>query len=433
MSLAQTAPKKIYIWIPQSQRTPWANTLWYLNMNQSDADFTDYEGHTVSNNWITYNARGKRDWCGYNNSNWKRLYSDFWSWESFPSQFTIMAFMKPTWTHYTDDHPMWISLANDSTKVTWGIWFNQSNSQVQFNYLKENVAWNTSSYSYSPLNVWHHYALTYDGTTMKGYIDGNEVTSLNVSGSGSGAWPSWWFTVFWRNHDNYTNTIQWYVDEAIVEDKVWTSQDIKDYLWPLPTYLAYYKFNGNLYDDSWNQNDCSGTPYWYVTWIKWQALQSTANSSISTPFTQWNIYNWPFALAFCVKMLNTATLQRIFKLHNDSHWIDIQYEFYNDFGWLQVYNNNTVTRIAFPMANPWEWVWKKFVLTGDGTNQIELYIDGVKTNPYSDYNTTFTYPNYTYPFEMWGSDSTNIALDEVKIEKRHWTQTDVNNYLSSLS
>lgn len=415
-------------------RQPWANTLWYINMNQSDADFTDYEWHTVNNNWITYYVRGKRDWCGYNNSNWKRLYSDFNAGESFPSQFTLMCFMKPTWNHYDNDHPMWISLANASTKVTWGIWFTQNNSQVQFNFLKENVSWN--SYSSSPsqiLNMRHHYALTYDGTTMKGYIDGNEVISQNVSGSGRGNWPNWWFTVFWRNHQNYTNTIQGYVDEAICEDKVWTSQDIKDYLWPLPTYLAYYKFDGNLYDDSWNDNDCGWTPYWYVTWIKWQALQSTYNHLISAPFTQGDIYNWPFALAFCVKMLNTATLQRIFKQNNSSNWIDIQYEFYNDFSWLQVYNNNTVTRIAFPMANPWVWVWKKLVLTWDGTNQIELYIDGVKTNPYSDYNTTFAYPNYSYHFETRGEDSTNIALDEVRIEKRYWTQTDVNNYLSSLN
>lgn len=212
-------------------RTPWANTLWYINMNQSDAVFTDTQWHTVNNNWITYNANGVSDWCGYNNSDGKRLYSDFWSWESFPSSFTIMAFMKPTWNHYTDDHPMGISLANASTKVTFWIWFNQTNSQVQFNYLKETIAWNTATYNlWIILNTWHHYALTYDGSTLIGYIDWTQVVSNARSGSGSWTWPSWWLTVFWRNHPSYTNTIQGYVDEAICEDKVWTPQELQDYL-----------------------------------------------------------------------------------------------------------------------------------------------------------------------------------------------------------
>lgn len=214
----------------QSWWQPTANTLWYINMNQSDAVFTDYEGHTVTNNWIVYNASGVSEWCWYNNSDWKRLYSDSNVGESFPTSFTIMAFMKPTWNHYTSDHPMWISIANTSTKVTWGIWFNQYNSQVQFNHLRENVAWNTSNYSYSPLNTWHHYALTYNGTTMLWYIDWVQVISRTATGNGSWVWPSGWLTVFGRNHPNYTNTIQGYVDEAICEDKVRTAQEIQDYL-----------------------------------------------------------------------------------------------------------------------------------------------------------------------------------------------------------
>ena len=214
----------------QSWWLPTANTLWYINMNQSDAVFTDYEGHTVTNNWITYDASGVSEWCGYNNSDWKRLYSDFNVGESFPTSFTIMAFMKPTWNHYTSDHPMWITLANASTKVTWGIWFSQSNSQVQFNHLRENIAWDTMTYNYNPLNTWHHYALTYDGSLLIGYIDGNQVVSFYTSGSGSWTWPSWWLTVFGRNFPGLTNTIQGYVDEAICEDKVWSAQDIQDYL-----------------------------------------------------------------------------------------------------------------------------------------------------------------------------------------------------------
>ena len=228
----------VYIWASGELKNayigevwvPWANTLWYLNLDQSNSIFTDTQWHTVTNNWIKYNANGVSGWCWYNNASWQRLYSDFNVGESFPTSFTIMCFMKPTWNHSVSDHPMWISLANASTKVTFGIWFTQTNTQVQFNFLRENVAWSTSTATTTILNTRHHYALTYNGTTMKGYIDGNEVISSNVSGSGSGTWPSGWLTVFGRNHPSYANTIQWYVDEVICEDKVLTAQEIQDYL-----------------------------------------------------------------------------------------------------------------------------------------------------------------------------------------------------------
>jgi hypothetical protein len=198
---------------------------------------------------------------------------------------------------------------------------------------------------------------------------------------------------------------------------------------PWANTLAYWKFDGNL--DSWFSwwATLSWTPYWYTTWLLWQAIQSTSNTTITSSLTQWDIYWGAFAMAFCVEMLNSNTLQRIFK-PNRSNFIDIQYEFYNDFSWFQVYNNWNTKRIAFPLTNPWVWVWKKFVLTWDGVNQIELYIDWVKTNPYSSYNQTFDYPTYTYQFEFCASDSTNIAIDELIIENKHWTQTDVDNYLS---
>lgn len=237
MSLVQREIKKITVrpngvekQIRPSKRTPWLNTLWYLDLDQSDAAFTDARWHTVTNTSITYNSSWVSNGCWYNNSNWKRLYSNFDGWDTRPTNFTLMCFMKPTWNHYTNDHPMWISLANASTKVTLWIGFSQTNTQVQFNYLRESIAWTTQSYNYSPLNTRHHYALTYDGATMIWYIDGTPVTSVSISGTGSWTWPNWWLTVFWRNHPSYTNTIQWYVDEVIVEKKVWTAVEIQTYL-----------------------------------------------------------------------------------------------------------------------------------------------------------------------------------------------------------
>lgn len=201
---------------------------------------------------------------------------------------------------------------------------------------------------------------------------------------------------------------------------------------PWANTLAYWKFDGNLDSAFTWWATLSWTPYGYSTWIDWQALENTNNVQLDSSLTQWDIYSWAFAIAFCVNIQNSSSIQRIFAYGGWPSWsVDIQYEFYNNFSWLQVYTNGLTQRIAFPLTNPWIWVWKNIVVTWDGVNQIECYIDGVKTNAYSDYNTTFTYPSQNTAFSIRWSDGANNLLDWVIIENKHWTQSDVDLYLST--
>jgi hypothetical protein len=201
---------------------------------------------------------------------------------------------------------------------------------------------------------------------------------------------------------------------------------------PWANTLAYWKFDWNLNDSSGNGVTFLWTPYGYSTWIDWQALENTNNVQLDSSLTQWDIYSWAFTIAFCVNMQNSSSIQRIFAYGGSPSWsVDLQYEFYNDFSGFQVYTNGLAQRIAFPLANPWIWVWKNIVVTGDGVNQIECYIDGVKTNAYNDYNTTFTYPSQSTSFSIRWSDGANNLLDWVIIENKHWTQSDVDLYLNT--
>ena len=214
------------------------NTLFYINLDQSDWIFTDKKWHSVTNNWVQYSANWVVKGAWYNNVNRNRIRSPFNSWESFPTQFTIMAFMKPSWNHYTNDHPMWIALSNESSKVVWWIWFSQTNNRVYWNHLRENVAWDDKYISFSPLNTRHHYVMTVDWSTMKWYIDWVLKWTWTVSWNWSGnPYPLNWLSLFGRyvsndstNPDWLANTIQWYVDEAIVENKIWTQSEIQSYL-----------------------------------------------------------------------------------------------------------------------------------------------------------------------------------------------------------
>lgn len=215
------------------------NTRYYLNLDQSTWTFIDKStyNHTTTNNWIQYNANWIIKWCWYNNQNLKKIISWMNSWETFPTNFTIMCFCKPTWNSRSTDHPMMIAYSNASSKVVRWIWFNQTNSQVYFNHLLENVRRDTSSVSFSALNSRHHYALTFNWTTMIWYIDAVQKISANVSWSWT--WtttPTAWFTLFWRyitwkeSDSSLSNVIQWYVDEAICEDRTRTQAEIQTYL-----------------------------------------------------------------------------------------------------------------------------------------------------------------------------------------------------------
>lgn len=200
---------------------------------------------------------------------------------------------------------------------------------------------------------------------------------------------------------------------------------------PWANTLVYWEFNWNLNDSSGNNVTLTWTPYGYDTGIQGQALQSTNNVNLQSSLQESQIFSWAFTIAFCANMQNANTLQRIFWVPGSSSWsLDIQYEFYNDFSWIQVYINPS-TRIAFPMSQPNVWEWKSLVLTGDWVNQLELYIDGVKTNPYSSYNTPFSYPSPNYPLYVTWRDGSNMLLDGVIIENKHWTQSDVDLYLAT--
>lgn len=262
-------------------------------------------------------------------------------------------------------------------------------------------------------------------------VSGTNIKTVNNE-SILGSWNisiSWWGSdIVYATQAEYTALLPW------------AESDGKHYFiystsggwgWqPWANTIAYYKFNNSLVDSSGNNNDLTGTPFWYWTWVEWEALINKSNT-LTSPINS-NFISWAFTIAFLYGTGDNATLQRLFQFRSNPN-IDIQMEFYNDFSWIQIYNNANSVRIAFPFAQPSIWDWHSIVLTWDGVNQIECYIDWTKVNAYSNYNTTFTYPSpngYFYINEYHNSSQEDL-LDELVIENKHWTQTDVDSYLAN--
>jgi hypothetical protein len=208
---------------------------------------------------------------------------------------------------------------------------------------------------------------------------------------------------------------------------------------PWANTIAYYKFDQNLNDSSGNGNNATMVwtlSYAQLIWNEYYAYGD--NACVNTPLTQAQVYNHAFTLCAWFKMNSSSTLQRLFR-DDRAWWVDIQYEFYNNFSGLEFYMDykSSNKRIAFPMANPWVWVWKHIVFTWDGVNQVKAYIDWVNIQPYSNYNPTFDYnaPSNKI-FVILNHSSTvsqnNMSVDEVILEDRERTAQEILDYYNQI-
>ena len=103
-------------------------------------------------------------------------------------------------------------------------------------------------------NVWNHVAITYDGTTVKGFVNGVNVASsaivLNTSNTG----------IFFGGRQGLLSTdfFNGDIDEILVYDKELTAGEVSDiYNYSASTTLSYtgnWSFSGNTNDSSGNGN-----------------------------------------------------------------------------------------------------------------------------------------------------------------------------------
>lgn len=217
--------------------------------------------------------------------------------------------------------------------------------------------------------------------------------------------------------------------------KIWNTDISKMYMWvdepgrePWANTLVYYKFSENLDDSSWNGNNGTnnGNNVTYTQWTVGYYVNGD-NSQIQTPLTQAQVFNSNFTISVWMREDGSNSLYRLFR-KDSSTWIDIQYEFYNDFSWIQIYLNSSNTRIAFPFSNPWQWNWVHIVFTWDWVNQVKCYANWMEIQPYPNYNTTFTYNGDSTLFAMWDTANTAMSWDELIIENKTRTAQEVADY-----
>lgn len=111
------------------------------------------------------------------------------------------------------------------TALTWWHWAyhiaNMNNLRFNINQDSATVIWN----GFSGNNVWTNIVWTYDGTTLKLYSNnsflGDTSYTYNISGDTNQL-------VLWAYYSS-TYKMNWYLSKVIVENKVWTADEISEY------------------------------------------------------------------------------------------------------------------------------------------------------------------------------------------------------------
>lgn len=198
---------------------PWANTIAYYPLTSSSTvNDLSWNNRNLTNSWGTFWVYQWVDSCYINGM----LY---YNWITNPNQFTISCFynLRTRSEHYYLLFWIknWTGVDVNNQFELWefngrpdGHWF-----WVQY-VLGNNSYWLTEWTEWT-IWTWYHWVVTYDGTTLKIYLNGVLANSRTVNLSATRN------TIFlWYNSENSQANIS----EWIIEDKARSETEITQYL-----------------------------------------------------------------------------------------------------------------------------------------------------------------------------------------------------------
>lgn len=231
IALSNEAIKEIYENRSVGELYPQSNLVALYHLS----DTTDYSGNgynLTNNNSVTFSDYGKFSKCanfGTANTNKNLSISNALGIDG--TAITMSCWVKLN-TEITTGTYEFIATQNATSRVAYLIWYNYNsgNRIINFYRLKQNVAFEGPSYSITlGTSNWYHIALTYDLTTIKGYVNGQLVAGSAASGSGSGTVTT--YTNIGGSATVYSSVV---IDEVAIFNRALSQQEIaRYYQWSL--------------------------------------------------------------------------------------------------------------------------------------------------------------------------------------------------------
>lgn len=231
--LVQKELKNWFIWEYVEPRTPWANTLLYMEFNDNLSDSSG-KGVSITWSWIGYETIGTKKCVKLTSTSWEitwpwNLMSPVGTWD-----FAVSFWIKPV---TSNNEPCVFQACNTASPRDWCfmfMWFNSSGvtaDRVLF-WVEESSRTQKATTSVtctSLIGTWHHFLFTRKDGVCYWFIDGtsvltpysNSITLANVGyqrilNRASNAYQCWQNT--WAC-----------MSELIVEKQWWTERKIQNY------------------------------------------------------------------------------------------------------------------------------------------------------------------------------------------------------------
>lgn len=201
---------------------------------------------------------------------------------------------------------------------------------------------------------------------------------------------------------------------------------------PWSNTIAYYPFESNINDASWNNRNLSmyTGSFTYETLSSWKKVcrlnTSSQCNNLTVPFNRtsytvscyvsWNTYDRTYQLV-------------IFDLVSWSNYRPRAYEWYYSWWWKDIVSGMVSTTANWVTYTQNKWY---HIVTVYNNNNASLYINWefIVTKTLSDSSTTWTLSvNWINDFRTWYR--TGGTISELILEKRAWTATEILNYYNS--
>lgn len=284
---------------------------------------------------------------------------------------------------------------NNTSKTNNMVWYEYNSGTRRLGFYRSRNGVAADSFTYNVTlgtSVWHHIVYAYDGTTIRGYLDGKYIGAVASSGNGSAA-TDIGIGILASASGGATSSCL--MDDVSFFNIALSADQIKELyegrtvgeLWPQAGLVAGYHLNGNSTDFSGNNNHGTDTAITYsqANGKFNQGAGFNGTSSVIT-FAAKIIPQGAKTVSFWLKSSSTAQYQFILtQLENGN----VQS------GTLFSLNEvDTTGKIRFVIANATtanqlllctsaksvnDGVWHQIVGTWDGTtaaNAGKIYVDG---------------------------------------------------------
>lgn len=221
MTLIQTSPKSIKLWVDEPAWQPWVNTVAYYPLN-STTTVNDMSGNglNLTNTNATFGT--------YNGVSCVKF---SWNWVLRQSTLTTQYI----WQTFTWN--VWVTRGDWSAEMVIGTYNNSGTKRaiglvLTSTYIDYAIgtggAWvDALYYTNTTSNQWYNIVITHDSSwNIKGYLNWQQVATWTATvwewASNFGIWAS----VFKENEIYYST---WTASEVIIENKTWTADEISSY------------------------------------------------------------------------------------------------------------------------------------------------------------------------------------------------------------